>query len=140
MPHTGGVTADAELKRLLRELEPELYAEPYVFVQLAGLPAPDLEDAFAIIREDEGVTAVLTREAAAAAGHAYDFVAARITLRVDSTLEGVGLTAAFSDKLAAAGISCNVIAGVAHDHLFVPFERGAEALEALRALSSELPE
>jgi hypothetical protein len=45
-----------------------------------------------------------------------------------------------SAKLAGAGISCNVIAASAHDHLFVPYERGAEALELLRALASELPE
>jgi hypothetical protein len=33
-------------------------------------------------------------------------------LRVNSALADVGLTAAFSRTLAAAGISCNVIAGL----------------------------
>ena len=48
--------------------------------------------AHAVVREDEGVAAVLPRARADELGLAYDFVAAWITLRVDSTLEQVGLT------------------------------------------------
>jgi hypothetical protein len=36
--------------------------------------------------------------------------------------------------LAREGISCNVVAAVFHDHLFVPFERASDALAALQAL------
>jgi hypothetical protein len=36
--------------------------------------------------------------------------------------------------LADAGISGNVIAGLAHDHLFVDWDQGARALALLRAL------
>ena len=79
---------------------------------------------FAVIREDEGVTVVLTRTDADRAGMAYNYVAARITLRVGSALTDIGLTALFSRILADAGISCNVIAGLAHDHLFVGWEQG----------------
>ena len=43
-----------------------------------------------------------------------------------------GLTALFSRILADAGISCNVIAGLAHDHLFVGWDQGARALTLLR--------
>ena len=77
---------------------------------------------------------VLTRAVADRVGLAYDYVAARITLRVNSTLTDVGLTALFSRTLAESGISCNVIAGLAHDHLFVGWEQG----EPARALLSEL--
>jgi hypothetical protein len=45
-----------------------------------------------------------------------------------------GLAAAVSGALAAAGIACNVVAAVHHDHLFVPQDRAAEAMEILRAL------
>ena len=77
---------------------------------------------------------MLTEDDAQAAGLAYDYVAAWITLLVNSTLEEVGLTAAFSAQLAAAGISCNVVAGFHHDHLFVPHDRAAEAIALLEAI------
>jgi uncharacterized protein len=69
-----------------------------------------------------------------ALGLAYDFVGAWITLRVDSTLEQLGLTALFSRALADAGISCNVLAGLHHDHLLVPVDRADEAMGVLRRL------
>ena len=77
---------------------------------------------------------ILTRADADRAGLAYDYVAARITLRVNSALADVGLTALFSRTLAGAGISCNVIAGRAHDHLFVDWDQAARALARLREL------
>jgi uncharacterized protein len=112
-------------------IEPDLSAEPYVFA--AGEPPPGVSP-FALIREEEGPTLVLTRADADRAGLAYDYVAARITLRVNSALADVGLTAAFSRALAAAGISCNVIAGLAHDHLFVAWDERARALALLQEL------
>lgn len=62
------------------------------------------------------------------------FRAAWITLTVHSDLSAVGLTAAVAGALAQANISCNVIAGAYHDHLFVPFESAAQAMEILRRL------
>jgi RimJ/RimL family protein N-acetyltransferase len=115
-----------------RGLKPELSGEQYVFASVIG-PMPGVP-MFAAILEDEGLTLVLTRADADRAGLGYEYVAARITLRVDSTLDEVGLTASFSKVLADAGISCNVVAGVAHDHLFVPWERGEQAVELLRRL------
>ena len=46
----------------------------------------------------------------------------------------MGLTAAVSQALAEAGISCNMFAGVHHDHLFVPVDEAARALAVLREL------
>jgi uncharacterized protein len=123
-----------DLDRLLAGLRPELAAEPYVY---ALGPAPAGTAVFASVDEDEGLTLVLTRDEAEAAGLRPEWAAARITLRVDSTLTDVGLTAAVSSRLAARGISCNIIAGLAHDHLFVPEDRAREAIEALQQMSGE---
>ena len=60
---------------------------------------------------------------------------ARITLGVQSSLAAVGLTARVATILAERGIAANVIAGYHHDHVFVPWDRRDEALQALRALS-----
>lgn len=126
-----GVSLSAEPSRW-KDLRPVLYAEPYVYVTVPEA-RPDL-GAFAVIREDEGVTLVLTRAQADGAALRYEYLAARITLTIDSALEAVGLTAAVSRVLADAGISCNVIAGFAHDHLFVGWDRGGEALALLKRL------
>ncbi|MDT7624031.1 MAG: uncharacterized protein QOF99_4932, partial [Pseudonocardiales bacterium] len=44
--------------------------------------------------------------------------------------------AAVSAQLATGGISCNVVAGYHHDHLFVPADRAADALALLTALAT----
>ena len=109
---------------------PRLREGQFVFVAVAADRARKLP-AQALIREDEATTVVLRREDADAAGLAYDFVAAWITLTVATSLDDVGITAAFSAVLGEAGISCNVLAGVHHDHVLVPVERAEEALAAL---------
>jgi len=60
---------------------------------------------------------------------------ARISLTVHSDLAAVGLTAAFAGALGREGISCNVIAGYHHDHLFVQWDRRFDAVAALGALA-----
>jgi hypothetical protein len=109
------------------DLDPARRPGEFVFVA-GGEPVE------AMVREDEGLTVVLRRERADELGLSYDFVAAWLTLRVDSTLEQVGLTALFSRALADAGISCNVLAGLHHDHLLVPVDRADEAIEILRGV------
>jgi uncharacterized protein len=141
-PEPGPAAAD-ERSRLLaargpdpdswRDLQPALAADQYVFATADQLP-PGADLPFAVIREDEGLTLVLTRAEADRAGLHYGYVAARITLRVNSALADVGLTALVSRILAEAGISCNVIAGLAHDHLFVEWDQGTRALALLREL------
>lgn len=119
-----------------RDIRPDLAGEQYVFATGPGVPPG--ASPFAVIREDEGLAMVLTRSDADRAegfGLRYHYVAARITLRVDSGLADIGLTALVSRVLADAGISCNVIAGLAHDHLFVDWDSGPRALALLRALS-----
>lgn len=118
---------EMDLTVLLRTMEPVLYAEPYGFAVWTGV-VPFRP--FATVDEAEGLTVVaLLSDLGGGAPWA------RISLTVQSDLAAVGLTAAFAAALAAEGISCNVIAGVHHDHLFVPWDRREDAMAALRALS-----
>ena len=61
---------------------------------------------------------------------------ALIRLNVYSALDGVGLTAAVAGALAEAGIACNMVAALNHDHVFVPADRATQALSILRALQA----
>lgn len=115
-------------------LEPELHDGTFVFTtvpfgaDIAGL------DVVATMREPEGLTVVLPLVQAEQRGFDLTFPCAWITLRAESALDAVGLTAAFARALADESIACNVIAGTHHDHLFVPVDRGEDALQCLREL------
>ena len=89
---------------------------------------------FATVAEVEGLTVVALLDVLAGAGLVSERWG-RISLTIHSDLAAVGLTAAFSAALAREGISCNVIAGLHHDHLFVPWDRRGDALRALEALA-----
>lgn len=124
-----------ELKALLANMKPALNPGRYAFVLLPPGVVPDPAQIVASIREPEGLSVILPEQAARDLGLSAAFMTAWITLTVRSDLAAVGLTAAVSQALAEAGISCNVVAGVFHDHLFVPVEQAQQALDALHALS-----
>jgi hypothetical protein len=90
--------------------------------------------AAATIVEDEGLTSVVPVADAERLGEKPEFVAAWLTLDVESAPDSVGLTAVVATALAAEGIACNVLAGFHHDHLLVPEDRADEAITILRAL------
>lgn len=123
----------SELNELLASLDPVVLEGAFVFVSTSG--SASVEGAVATVQEEEGTTSVLPQDVADRLGLGYDFVASWITLRVHSSLNAVGLTAAVSDALARRGISCNVLAGFHHDHLLVPSPRCNESLEILRGLA-----
>ncbi len=88
---------------LLRGLSPRLNSGRYVYTQVqTGVPAG--ADPVVVVREDEGLTLIMTQEQADELDLAYDFVAAWITLQIHSALEAVGLTAVVSRVLTDAGI------------------------------------
>jgi hypothetical protein len=118
------LSGETDLARLLAGLAPALDDTQYGFETAAE--APPLGGAFALIREDEGVTVIRP-------GQGW----ARITLTVQSSLAAIGLTAAVSHALAAEGIPANIVAAFHHDHIFVPWDRRADALAVLRGLAAK---
>ena len=129
------MTAERELARLLAGLRPQAQPGTYVFAVAPSEAAGLVDEAVVTVREPEGLTLVLPREAAERHGLSFTFEAVWVTLTVHSALDAVGLTAAVATAMAERGISCNVVAGYHHDHLFVPAESLDDALEALRSLA-----
>lgn len=138
---SGSGAGESDLATLLRSLAPVRDEHDHVFVtHAAGALGPHL-DVVATVSEAEGTTSILRAsqlESALAAGARCDDPTpmARLTLQVHSALSAVGLTAAVATALAARGISCNVVAGYHHDHLFVPAAAADRALEALAELTA----
>ena len=127
------MTGEEDLNKLLVLLEPDLLPSDFVFCTAANLKYGDLAELqpIASYQEEEGLTLVLDKKAADGAGLAYDSVFNCITLTVHSSLDAVGLTAAISGKLAANGISANIIAAYHHDHVFVQKCNAQSALQLL---------
>ncbi|MER5350660.1 ACT domain-containing protein [Kitasatospora sp. NPDC002551] len=129
------MAGERDLTTLLRDLRPLLNPGRYVYCTLPTKVPAGLRPV-ATVAEPEGVTVVVAQEEADALGLPYAYVAAWITLRVESALEAVGLTAAVATRLAEEGISCNMVAGYHHDHLFVGADDADRALRALEELSA----
>ena len=127
-------TPISDLAVLIASMRPQLHDGVWAWcARPHGTPMDGVE-AIASVREAEGVTLVVPEARALARGWPVAFRSAWITLAVHSDLAAVGLTAAFARALGDAGIACNVVAGVHHDHLFVPVDRAADAIAALGAL------
>ena len=124
----------SDLVVLLSQMRPELHSGRYAFVTLPLGYSLDQSRIVASIRDPEGLSVILAEEDAVDLRLPIAFIAAWITLAVNSDLAAVGLTAAFSTALGQAGISCNVVAGVHHDHLFVPVDQAQQAMAVLHAL------
>jgi len=131
------MTGETNLSRLLASLSPRLNPGRFVFCSVPQPTVVQVAAALGSFREAEGTTLILAREEAERLGLAYDYLAAWITLEVHSSLAAVGLTAAFAKALAGEGISCNVIAGFHHDHLFVAEADAERALARLQRLAAE---
>ena len=130
------MSGQTSLPLLLRSMSPQLNEGDYVFCTLAEDTPLQGRSVIASIREQEGLSVVLARQDADALGLSYDYGAAWITLSVHSALAAVGLTAAFAGALGRAEISCNVIAGFYHDHLFVARADAARAMAVLKQLAA----
>jgi uncharacterized protein len=127
----------SDLTQIIASLDPVLNPGTYAFVSVPNSEILASISAVATIRESEGLSAVIAESDAAALHLPVLLRAAWITLTVNSDLQAVGLTAAFASALGKAGISCNVVAGAWHDHIFVPVDQAALSLSVLKQMQTE---
>ena len=120
---------------ILKKLNPKLNNGEYVFCSVNNIEKIESNKIIGSFKEKEGVSIILSKKEAINLRLSYSFIAAWITLRVYSSLEYVGLTATFSNALSNNGISCNVISGYYHDHIFVNINDKDKAMNILKNLS-----
>lgn len=155
------MTGETNLNKLLKTMQPRLNPGDYVFCIVKDLavikglapdgaiagdaaadalvgvdPAIDEKGVLMTFREEEGYTLILAKDLADQLKLEYSFIASWITLTVHSSLEAVGLTAAFATALSEAGISCNVVAAFYHDHIFLHKKDTERAMAVLHQLSN----
>lgn len=130
------MSGEKDLQQLLKSMKPEHNSGDYVFCKVESLEQINLNEVEMFFREKEGITLILKKEIAEILKLEYSVIMAWITLTVHSSLEAVGLTAAFSKALSENGISCNVVAAFYHDHIFVNKKDIGKAMEILSAFSN----
>lgn len=126
---------ESNLAILLKDMQPVLHKGQYVFCAVSEGIDLDFTKIQLFFKEKEGVTLIVEKAYADAQGFQYPSVCAWISLLIHSSLDAVGLTAAFSKALAHENIPCNVVAGFYHDHIFVPYDLAEKAIKALKKLS-----
>lgn len=131
------MTGETALDKLLANMEPILNSGEYVFCTVTDIDVIPRAITICEMKEKEGVTVVLSKKDAERLGLPFEYIASWITLNVHSALEAVGLTAAFSTALGKENISCNVIAGYYHDHIFVDRKDEEKAMNVLRTMSRQ---
>lgn len=131
------MSGEKDLAVLIQNMEPVLNTGEYVFCTVENLDQiPDIEKTLFFFRENEAVTIVLEKNIADDWTLKYNYISSWITLNIHSSLEAVGLTAAFANALRKENISCNVVAAYFHDHIFVAVKDAEKAMDALDALRS----
>ena len=132
------MSGEKNLAILIKEMKPFVNMGEYVFVSVKDSSTIPNKDIIGQFKEAEGITLIIEKTAADNLGLSYDFIASWITLKIHSALDAVGLTAAFSSELAKHNISCNVVAGYYHDHIFVDKKDEAKTIDVLTNLSKSI--
>lgn len=129
------MNGETNLELLIKNMQPELHPGEYAFAKVDDISGIDITRVISLFKEKEAYTVIVEKHIAEEWKLPYHFAGAWITLTVHSSLEAVGLTAAFSTALANAGISCNVVAACYHDHVFVSAKDADNAMKVLRKMA-----
>jgi hypothetical protein len=129
---------------MIASTSPLLHPTTYIYTSLPT-DAPEtllttlLPHIFSYTRESEGPSLLLPLDVAKQHGLVQEdsLPLRHIELRVFSSLEGVGLTAAVATALTERCIPCNVVAALRHDHAFVPEGREDEAMGVIREIAGK---
>ena len=128
---------EKNLPMLLSTLQLSMHPSTFVFLTFppSVSPPPGLFTQM-LFRELEGLTVISTLDSAQEYFLKYTFPCRMITCRVHSSLQAVGFIAELSSRLTQKNISVNPVSGYYHDHLFVPAERGQDALTVLEVMAA----
>lgn len=129
------MSGEKNLEILLKTMKPKHNLGEFVFCEVQNLDHINANEIVMTFREEESITLITKKEIADQLQLHYSFIASWITLTIHSSLEAVGLTAAFSKALSENGISCNVVAAFYHDHIFVDQKDTEKAMEILNKFS-----
>lgn len=129
------MSGEKDLQVLLKSMKPEHVSGDYVFCKVENVKDVNLNEIQMFFKEKEVITIILKKEIADVLQLEYSTIMSWITLTVHSSLEAVGLTAAFSRALSEHQISCNVVAAFYHDHIFVNKKDTQKAMEILNSFS-----